>query len=1277
MNFIRSDESQSGFLFILPIVNCIQIVYNGGTNAHVRAKEDIDSMLEIRNITKTYRSKKGESVRALDNISIQFPESGMVFLLGKSGSGKSTLLNVIGGLDSYDSGEFVIMGKSSADFVGSDFDAYRNTFIGFIFQEYNVLDEFTVGANIGLALELQGKKATNEAVNAILEKVDLVGYAGRKPNELSGGQKQRVAIARALVKDPQIIMADEPTGALDSATGKQIFDALKELSREKLVLVVSHDREFAERYADRIIELSDGRIIDDVIKEGGESTAEHVGVHRVSDTVLRINSGYVLTQKDLEMINAYLANAKEDVILSADRRVNAEFAAKTDIGAQRGSGGFRKTDPEKIKAKKYDKEKTHFIRSRLPMKNAVRMGASGLRHKKFRLVMTILLSFISFAMFGLADTMAAYQQISSATDSVIDSNVRNASITLGVRYTYQYGDQEPSSYYNSQAMNDDDIAWLRSETGLAFSPVYNGSTWSGIGSGMRMSDFMPEYEGHTNMDAFTATMAGFVAMDDAALAETGFKVTGRRPQTSGEVMITEFMYRQFHEYGFENSRITPTEKVKAGSVTMSADGSAESIIGKHLSFDTGRWTGDRSQCVDLEIVGVIDTAFDYDRYERFLPTDEPGGNTEGEEILNYVLGTELEHELSFGFHTLGFMTKEGLDFFKMNATNKTYGTFMDLMDGYVTLKIMNGDYMLGSYSSVANSSVIKDLGKVTWRDGRTNGVLGENEILVSDSLLKSMTQNALEVTLTDARMNALIELCGGEEIWRLTEPDAEKCPHNLLERYYSSYAVSYILEMLENEPAVLARVQDDMAAEGFTGSAADFWIRKWLIEDNGTYPGAVFDEEKLHHVTVMTSWSFNDQEYLRALKPWLEELWNIELREDITSYELGNFAAFLNSFYENERTVKVSADELRWTLMDYYTRYEVDRNELWKNQKMVDLLIANGQYASSPTDWTALGEQQREMMINFYRNFYTNDWEYGEHYASAHDPIYTNDEYTTLAGDTLLHMSGLSQEQILNDLTLQLQFYSHEKGEESEIDGYSFTLAGFFEGGDRTTDLVVSDTLHTYYTERRAEEDKMMMGDTEYREEIADHEEGEWAFAIAPMPKDREVITKLMEMHYAEEGPELDLKFKLNNAVMSTLDSFNSMIEVLAKVFLWVGLGFAVFSAFLLMNFIATSISYKKREIGILRAVGARSSDVFKIFFSESFIIAIINFVLAVVGSLTTVIILNNYMRTQGINITLLRFGVRQVALMLGVSILVAIIASFLPVWNIAKRKPVDAIKDR
>ena len=162
-------------------------------------------MLEAINLTKIYKPKKGVPVKALDGINLILPERGMVFILGKSGSGKSTLLNVLGGLDKYDDGEIIIKGVSSKDFNQQSFDSYRNTYVGFIFQEYNVLNEFNVGANIALALELQGKRATDEEINKILHEVDLDGYGSRKPNELSVGQLQRVAIARALVKTLKLL----------------------------------------------------------------------------------------------------------------------------------------------------------------------------------------------------------------------------------------------------------------------------------------------------------------------------------------------------------------------------------------------------------------------------------------------------------------------------------------------------------------------------------------------------------------------------------------------------------------------------------------------------------------------------------------------------------------------------------------------------------------------------------------------------------------------------------------------------------------------------------------------------------------------------------------------------------------------------------------------------------------------------------------------------------------------------------------------------------------
>lgn len=220
-------------------------------------------MFSAIGLKKTYHPKHGPAVHALKGVSIDFGDTGMVFVLGKSGSGKSTLLHILGGLDYADEGELVLDGKSTKNFSFKDFDDFRNESVGFVFQEYNLLPTFNVRENLAVALELQGKAADAEKIASALRRVELEGMESRKPNELSGGQKQRVAIARALVKDPKIILADEPTGALDAATGNAILTLLKELSDRKLVIVVSHDREFAEKYGDRIIELADGEIVRD------------------------------------------------------------------------------------------------------------------------------------------------------------------------------------------------------------------------------------------------------------------------------------------------------------------------------------------------------------------------------------------------------------------------------------------------------------------------------------------------------------------------------------------------------------------------------------------------------------------------------------------------------------------------------------------------------------------------------------------------------------------------------------------------------------------------------------------------------------------------------------------------------------------------------------------------------------------------------------------------------------------------------------------------------
>lgn len=221
-------------------------------------------MLELKNITKDYPAGNG-TVNALKGISLQFRQSEFVSILGPSGCGKTTMLNIIGGLDKYTSGDLVINGKSTKLFKGRDWDAYRNHSIGFVFQSYNLIPHQSVLQNVELALTLSGVKKAERRRRAkeALEKVGLGNQLRKKPGEMSGGQMQRVAIARAIVNNPDIILADEPTGALDTETSMQVMEILKEISKDRLIIMVTHNPELAEKYSTRIIRMLDGKITDD------------------------------------------------------------------------------------------------------------------------------------------------------------------------------------------------------------------------------------------------------------------------------------------------------------------------------------------------------------------------------------------------------------------------------------------------------------------------------------------------------------------------------------------------------------------------------------------------------------------------------------------------------------------------------------------------------------------------------------------------------------------------------------------------------------------------------------------------------------------------------------------------------------------------------------------------------------------------------------------------------------------------------------------------------
>lgn len=345
-------------------------------------------MIKVNNLSKIYETKSGK-VTALNNASFELPEQGFVFLLGKSGSGKSTLLNLLGGLDKPTSGEINIKGKGLDKYTGKELDDYRNRHIGFIFQEYNLIDEYNVYENVAITLNLRGEKGVNEKVDKALETVGLKGYEKRKISELSGGQKQRIAIARAIISDVDIILADEPTGNLDSATSIEIFDILKAISRDKLVIAVTHDKESAERYADRIIMLADGIIISD----------------RMNEASMECQS------TDEKKFNAISESVKESASHESLSKDNNAY----DMGGKTKS----------IEKKSHSKG--------INVASLTKLSFINIWKKKIRLLVTVILFFFMLTLFGVGVSALRYDKVTVALETFYKSEINE--FKAGVAYT--------------------------------------------------------------------------------------------------------------------------------------------------------------------------------------------------------------------------------------------------------------------------------------------------------------------------------------------------------------------------------------------------------------------------------------------------------------------------------------------------------------------------------------------------------------------------------------------------------------------------------------------------------------------------------------------------------------------------------------------------------------------------------------------------------------------------------------------------------------------------
>ncbi len=627
-------------------------------------------MLEVRNLKRVYKVKGGSSVYALNDVSLKFPETGLVFILGKSGSGKSTLLNVMGGLDNVDDGEIIINGKSSKSFSKGEMDSYRNTYLGFIFQEYNILNDFSVKENIALALELQHKKATDEIIDSILKEVDLVGYGKRKPNELSGGQKQRVAIARALVKDPKIIFGDEPTGALDSNTGKQVFETLKNLSKTRLVVIVSHDRDFAEHFGDRVIELKDGKVISDISKTSMKSETANDGLTLVGDNIIRLNKDRPLKPEDLPIINKAISSSGSEVYIVADSYVNGALCEAAKIDKDGNREEFVDTDPDKVPEGSGEFEP---IKSKFSLGHAFRMGSKSLRVKPFRLVMTILLSTVAFSLFGASFTLSLFNAKSAMKSTIQKDNISVLDVTA-----------RDKNY--SSGLSDERIKELEDATGVKV--FYSEQARAELPLAGRSS---------SNNDLFHATRTSSkMVLSESDLSALGFKLhDGKMPSNERECAISLYLYWSYADLGYANG----SSVIEPSKVTPSA------IIGTELNY----YDYVANEQVTYKITGIIDTNFPERLASYRTKIDQISyGTADGNELYS------LSNGYNANIHTAMFIDGSG----KKAVSEDVEINSCSLR----TNDDKNGPYYLAYYPSRSEANFFFETGKSS---------LGKGEALIT------------------------------------------------------------------------------------------------------------------------------------------------------------------------------------------------------------------------------------------------------------------------------------------------------------------------------------------------------------------------------------------------------------------------------------------------------------------------------------------------------------------------------------------------------------------
>ncbi len=1135
-------------------------------------------MLSVKNLTKVYSSKGGENVLALDNVSLDFPETGMVFLLGKSGSGKSTLLNLIGGLDEPTDGEIILKGRSSQDFDQSDFDSYRNTYIGFVFQEYNILNEFNVEQNIALALELQHKKATKEAIDNILTQVDLQSYAKRKPMTLSGGQKQRIAIARALIKEPKIILADEPTGSLDSKTGEQVFETLKKLSQDKLVIVVSHDREFAETYGDRIIELSDGRIITDETKYYREPTRISDNVIVMGDNNFRITDPKSLTLAEMQVVFDKLVETEGEVIIASGKNARKSMKASR-MSADGKTEAFKNT--ESVPINQYNPADTKFIKSKMPIGKSIKMGLSSLKTKPIRLIFTILLAVISFTMFGVISSLMFYNPTYTYTKAVENSDYVAEKIIKVIDgiHTYNYyvgGELSSTSKYEDHKQayfGVNELAWFNTNRdGLRFVGLVD-IDYASVIQGFAITKNQEYYSAFDIKYLTDCDISGVTAM--------GYSIEGSYPNTDSQIALPMSYYYMIKD-NVPNID-TPTDAI---GNTIAINGKVYTITG---------------------FIRTEDIPAEYNKLKDGETITELEKTKLRNKFRDYLLNS---------FNHVGFVTTAGIkEYINLDK-------FAVYLNQYPRKGVMIAEYMPGTVGSENSFNVYTDEiyenNKTSFDLFTLDGVpmqdleLADDEILIGKSMIGPIYRDVAERLRT-----ILYEFTNA--------PDNSHEIGNLMPTFSAYYATTSGRQKVDNLITALnewnVTYADLREAEVIIANYKAEYVKAKKINN---YIGYYCHTNAYSNIATSIQASFDRINNNNFTSEDIDTAYNYMLNgnsdpnihdsfDEAVPY--GVIAGAFNELYGwSDAQGMIQADD---TLSSLYTN-------------------VTSQYGGY-SEHAYLNEAQANLIKDFITTYVNNG---GSYFI----------RFTGWTFSTMDYKTNINRN-INTDY-----FYKNYLGNTGKL-----KVKGYYSLGSSSAILIKKSTIDSI--SNAADTYSETIFETKYR----DTTDKKYEYLIS---RTEYTQNQIGMMTISRDG----CSYRMTNSKYEAAAQVAETVVRLRQIFFWVGLSLGALAALMLLNFITVSISSKRKEIGVLRAIGARTSDVFKIFFAESLFIGMICCFLACIGTAVVDYLLNNSFMTQ-LGISVLSYGLINVGLILGISFLITLIATIIPVFHASKKPPVESIR--